>query len=87
MFSVIHLLPYAAIHLFLEGLFYGSIYYFTDSLLLPILGHFLSNTTCILVANYPGIAKGYRKTDKNMVISSTLYSWHYRLSIFELSWL
>lgn len=63
LFSAIHFMPYAMIYLFLKGLLYGTIYYTTDSLLLPILGHLLNNITCILVKNYPDI---YEATEKQI---------------------
>ena len=53
LFSAIHFMPYTSIYFFLKGLLYGSIYYITGSLFLPILGHFLNNITCTLVRDYP----------------------------------
>lgn len=55
LFSIAHFMPYAAIELFLSGLFYGSIYYVTNSLLLSMLVHFLDNITSTVFQNYLGM--------------------------------
>jgi membrane protease YdiL (CAAX protease family) len=52
LFAIIHLNPISFIPIFILGLFMGSLFYQTNSIIPPILLHFLNNFLVILSANY-----------------------------------
>jgi membrane protease YdiL (CAAX protease family) len=51
LFSAVHLNPVSSVSLFLMGVVLAWLYYYTESLLVPIVAHAAGNSVIILV-NY-----------------------------------
>ncbi len=71
-FSVIHFNPINMIPLFIIGVYFGIIAYLTNSLVIPIILHFLNNFFAIIILYIPALQKINEESFALSVASSLL---------------